>query len=402
MSVLHSKKAQLWAISLAAALMGIGQNGLLVSLPFLVERSAFSLPTWSILIAIGSFLFLPSAPYWGRYSDKRGPRNVVVQALFGMAISFVLLFLFAILSEHQPHMVMLCLVGLILARIIYGCTVSGMVPACQHWAILLCGAENRLQAITSISIGLSVGRLVGPLIAIVALKFSPYAPLMLMIALPLIALLAVLFQPTPQHGLESAKAVEALPWLPNKSFLPYLLSGLLLCAAIALLQYSFTPLMQSVTSWSTAQISDGIGVLLTISAACTFAVQLVVVKNKKITPMKMYRLGAVGLLCGLVLFLFPNIWLYALAMAIAASGAALLVPAYTSEATEKQSDAPGSVAGYIAMSHTIGYGLASLLAFTATINPLYPIYLCLAFSGLIVATAYLVTKRPSNEVADPS
>ena len=402
MSVLHSKKAQLWAISLAAALMGIGQNGLLVSLPFLVERSAFSLPTWSILIAIGSFLFLPSAPYWGRYSDKRGPRNVVVQALFGMAISFVLLFLFAILSEHQPHMVMLWLVGLILARIIYGCTVSGMVPACQHWAILLCGAENRLQAITSISIGLSVGRLVGPLIAIVALKFSPYAPLMLMITLPLIALLAVLFQPTPQHGLESEKAVEALPWLPNKSFMPYLLSGLLLCAAIALLQYSFTPLMQSVTSWSTAQISDGIGVLLTISAACTFAVQLIVVKNKKITPVKMYRLGAVGLLCGLVLFLFPNIWLYALAMAIAASGAALLVPAYTSEATEKQSDAPGSVAGYIAMSHTIGYGLASLLAFSATINPLYPIYLCLAFSVLIVAIAYLVTKRPSNEVTDPS
>ena len=402
MSVLHSKKAQLWAISLAAALMGIGQNGLLVSLPFLVERSAFSLPTWSILIAIGSFLFLPSAPYWGRYSDKRGPRNVVVQALFGMAISFVLLFLFAILSEHQPHMVMLWLVGLILARIIYGCTVSGMVPACQHWAILLCGAENRLQAITSISIGLSVGRLVGPLIAIVALKFSPYAPLMLMITLPLIALLAVLFQPTPQHGLESEKAVEALPWLPNKSFMPYLLSGLLLCAAIALLQYSFTPLMQSVTSWSTAQISDGIGVLLTISAACTFAVQLIVVKNKKITPVKMYRLGAVGLLCGLVLFLFPNIWLYALAMAIAASGAALLVPAYTSEATEKQSDAPGSVAGYIAMSHTIGYGLASLLAFSATINPFYPIYLCLAFSVLLVAIAYLVTKRPSNEVTDPS
>ncbi|WCP69223.1 MFS transporter [Vibrio tubiashii] len=402
MSVLHGKKAQLWAISSAAALMGIGQNGLLVSLPFLVERSAFSLPTWSILIAIGSFLFLPSAPYWGRYSDKRGPRNVVVQALFGMAISFVLLFLFAILSEHQPHMVMLWLVGLILARIIYGCTVSGMVPACQHWAILLCGTKNRLQAITSISIGLSVGRLVGPLIAIVALKFSPYAPLTLMIVLPLIALLTVLFQPTPQHGLESEKPAEALPWLPNKSFMPYLLSGLLLCAAIALLQYSFTPLMQSVTSWSTAQISDGIGVLLTISAACTFAVQLIVVKNKKITPMKMYRFGSVGLLCGLVLFLLPNIWLFAFAMVIAASGAALLVPAYTYEATEKQSDAPGSVAGYIAMSHTIGYGLASLLAFTATINPLYPIYLCLTFSGLIVATAYLVTKRPSNEVANPS
>ncbi len=51
--MLTTKKhsSQLAVIALAAALMGIGQNGLLVSLPFLVEQSAFDLPTWSILIA---------------------------------------------------------------------------------------------------------------------------------------------------------------------------------------------------------------------------------------------------------------------------------------------------------------------------------------------------------------
>ncbi|MEZ9229661.1 MFS transporter [Vibrio amylolyticus] len=393
MSVLHSKKTQLWVVSSAAALMGIGQNGLLVSLPFLVEHSAFSLPTWSILIAIGSLLFLPSAPYWGRYSDKHGPKKVVLQALIGMAFSFILLLLFAILSEYQPSMFEVCLFGLLLSRIIYGCTVSGMVPACQHWAILLCGAENRLQAITSVSIGLSSGRLVGPLIAIIALKFSPYAAMGLMIVFPVIALIAMLFQPIPKLHIEKDNAVEPLSWLPNKAFLPYLGSGLLLCAAIALLQYSLTPLMSSVTSWSTPNISDGIGVLLTISAACTFAVQVVVVKNKRITSSHMYRLGAVGLLCGFGLFLFSSVWVYGLAMAIAASSAALLVPAYTCEATEKRSDAPGSVAGYIAMSHTVGYGVASLLAFTATMNPLYPIYLCLVFSSLIAVTAYRVTKN---------
>lgn len=58
------RRFHLTLIALIAALMGIGQNGLLVSLPFLVEHSAFGLPTWSIVIAIGSFLFLPSAPFW--------------------------------------------------------------------------------------------------------------------------------------------------------------------------------------------------------------------------------------------------------------------------------------------------------------------------------------------------
>ena len=94
MSVIQNKKFHLMTIGLAAALMGIGQNGLLVSLPFLVEQSAFSLPTWSILIAIGSILFLPSAPFWGRQSDKHGPKKVVIQALVGMAVSFAFLCFF--------------------------------------------------------------------------------------------------------------------------------------------------------------------------------------------------------------------------------------------------------------------------------------------------------------------
>jgi hypothetical protein len=65
-----------------------------------------------------------------------------------------------------------------------------------------------------------------------------------------------------------------------------------------------------------------------------------------------------------------------------------LVPAYTSAATAQYADSPGAVAGYISMSHTIGYGLASLLAFTATLSPSYPIYLCVLFASIIVMTAF--------------
>ncbi|GAL38189.1 putative membrane protein [Vibrio maritimus] len=75
MGASQHKKVQLWVIGATAALMGIGQNGLLVSLPFLVEQSAFDLPTWSILIALGSFLFLPSAPYWVGIVIKMAPKE---------------------------------------------------------------------------------------------------------------------------------------------------------------------------------------------------------------------------------------------------------------------------------------------------------------------------------------
>ncbi|MEZ8541900.1 MFS transporter [Vibrio splendidus] len=427
MSVIQNKKFHLMAISLVSALMGIGQNGLLVSLPFLVEQSAFSLPTWSIFIAIGSLLFLPSAPFWGRYSDKYGPKKVVIQALVGMAVSFALLCLFAMSSHlfvasdhlfsassdlfsassdlfamgrHIDPVLVVCFVGLIFARIIYGCTVSGMVPASQHWAILLCGEKNRLQAITSVSIGLSAGRLIGPLISIFALKFSPFAPLMIMIFLPCVALVAAMLLPAPKLDNKRVSEKGALSWLPKKILWPFLSSGLLLCAAVALLQYSFSPLIYSVTHWSTEQLSDAIGVLLTISAACTFMAQILVIKKGKLTPAIMYRWGAFGLVVGFLMFLIPNIWVFGGAMIFAAIGAALLVPAYTLLATEKQSDSPGAAAGYISMSHTLGYGVASLLAFTSTLHPLYPIYLCIVFSVSILATAYFVKNNENTDTVE--
>ncbi|WFB49503.1 MFS transporter [Vibrio coralliilyticus] len=388
MSVVKNTRIQLSVIGLIAALMGIGQNGLLVSLPFLVEHSAFALPTWSILIAVGSFLFLPAAPYWGRHSDQFGPKRVVIQALLGMAVSFLLLLVFAVLSAQGQQWIGLCLAGLVLARIIYGCTVAGMVPASQHWAILLCGEQNRIQAITSVSIGLSTGRLLGPLLSIVLLKFSPFAPLMVMVLFPVLALMGAYWLPSPPLDKPCTGKEKPRPsWIPNAPLMPFLLSGLLLCAVIALLQYSFSPLIFSVTEWPTDQISNAIGILLTISAAMTLSTQILVIKKKKLTPTAMYQLGGLAMLTGFVLFLIPNIWLFGVAMAIAASGAALLVPAYTAKATETDKSSPGAISGYISMSHTLGYGFASLLAYSATINPIYPIYICVGFSAIILTIA---------------
>ncbi|WP_443508820.1 hypothetical protein [Salinivibrio sp. IB282] len=63
-SAKQTARWQLITLTLIAALMGIGQNGLLVSLPLLVAQSGFSLSTWAVIIAVGSVLFLPAAPFW--------------------------------------------------------------------------------------------------------------------------------------------------------------------------------------------------------------------------------------------------------------------------------------------------------------------------------------------------
>ncbi|SQD78576.1 hypothetical protein [Moritella yayanosii] len=128
-----------------------------------------------------------------------------------------------------------------------------------------------------------------------------------------------------QHQERKAKPSAAV--VPKRALTPYLLTGLLLCLTIALLQYSFAPLIENITQWPTNKISDAIGVLLTISAAITLFTQIIVIKQKKLQLITLYRLGA--------------------------------------------------IAGYLSMSHTLGYGLASLLAYTSTFSPVYPIYICI-------------------------
>ncbi|STS52847.1 ShiF [Klebsiella pneumoniae] len=81
---------------------------------------------------------------------------------------------------------------LIIARIAYGLTVSAMVPACQVWALQRAGEGNSMVALATISSGLSCGRLFGPLCAAAMLAIHLLAPMGLLMAAPLLALVMLL------------------------------------------------------------------------------------------------------------------------------------------------------------------------------------------------------------------
>ncbi|SIO35624.1 MFS transporter [Salinivibrio sp. ES.052] len=390
-SAIQTTKWQSVTLTLIAALMGIGQNGLLVSLPLLVAQGGFSLSTWAVIIAVGSVLFLPAAPFWGRFSDHHGPKFVVLQALTGMAVSFALL-LAATLGAQSSANQWPWLALAVLARVIYGLTVAGMVPANQHWAVLLAGEARRMQAITSISIGLSLGRLAGPLIASAVLVISPYASLTLMLLLPVLAALVVSMMPHCEDKKDEPHS-PAGQWLAPKAIWPYMGYGLAVCAAIALLQYNLTPMLNTLTEWSANNVSQAIGYLLTLSGIATLVVQVLVVKKQRLSTEHMLGVGAISLVAGYALLLLPSVTALVIAMLVISGACALLIPAYTSQAMQQIDNAPGKVSGYIAMAHTLGYGLASLLATLTLRYPPLPTLTCILLSCTIVI-GILIAKRP--------
>ncbi|VTP60609.1 Uncharacterised protein [Serratia rubidaea] len=117
-----------WPLAFCAGLLGIGQNGLLVALPVLVSMTHLSLSVWAGLLTLGSMLFLVGSPYWGRQCEVRGCKYVVLMALGGYLLSFALLALavWGLAAGWLPSLAGLG--ALVAARVIYGLTVSGMVP----------------------------------------------------------------------------------------------------------------------------------------------------------------------------------------------------------------------------------------------------------------------------------
>jgi hypothetical protein len=244
---------------------------------------------------------------------------MVLQALIGMAISFVLL-LIATLGAQNSLNQWPWLALALMARVVYGLTVAGMVPANQHWAVLLVGEARRMQAITSISIGLSLGRLAGPLIATLVISLMPH-----------------------REGQKYTSSSRVSQWLAPKAIWPYMGYGLTVCAAIALLQYNLTLILHTITEWSASKVSQMMSYLLTLSGIATLTVQVLVVKKQRLSIDHMLGIGAISLVAGYGLLLLPTLGALIVAMLVISGACALLIPAYTSQAMQRLDNEPGKV-----------------------------------------------------------
>lgn len=344
-----------WPLALCAGLLGIGQNGLLVVLPQLVSMTGLSLSVWAGLLMLGSMLFLPGSPWWGRQAELRGCKFVVLSALGGYLASFALMALVVWGMAAGVVGATFGIVGLVISRVVYGLTVSGMVPAAQTWAMQRAGQAHRMAALASISSGLSCGRLIGPPLAAAALSLQPQAPLWLMALAPLLALLLIVRQqndpPLPPVSSQSAR----LQW----NMLPYLLLALFLAASISLMQLGLSPHLKPLFSGNSTEVSHHVAWLLSLAAVSTLLAQFLVVRPQRLSPRALVAVAAGLMVLGLGLMLSTALLTFYAGIVITSFGAAMATPGYQLLLNDRLSTGKG--AGVIATSHTLGYGVSAML-----------------------------------------
>jgi len=350
-----TKSLSCWPLAVSAGLLGVGQNGLLVVIPGLVVKTNLSLSVWAALLTLGSMLFLPSSPWWGKQIARIGSKPVVLWSLAGYGLSFSLLgFGCALLAVHAVSGIA-GLGILIVARVIYGLTVSAMVPACQVWALQRAGEGKRMVALATISSGLSCGRLFGPLCAAGMLVIHSLAPLVLLMLAPLLALLMMLSLPgTPPQEASVRKNAHL-----RLDCLPYLLCAMLLATAVSLMQLGLSPALARQFAGNTVAISHQVAWLLSVAAMAALLAQFAVLRPQRLKPVTLLMTAGALMVIGLAMMISTLLWLFYVGCAVLSFGAAMATPAYQLLLNDKLADGAG--AGWVATSHTLGYGLCALL-----------------------------------------
>lgn len=349
------KSLSCWPLAFSAGLLGVGQNGLLVVIPVLVIQTNLTLSVWAGLLTLGSVLFLPSSPWWGKRIVDIGSKPVVLWSLAGYSVSFILLGLGCALLALHAVSGLAGLGILIVARVIYGLMVSAMVPACQVWALQRAGEGRRMAALATISSGLSCGRLFGPLCAAGMLIIHPLAPLVLLMFAPVLALLVVSALPgAPAQPASARKSVRL-----RTDCLPYLFCALLLAAAVSLMQLGLSPALERQFASDTAAISQQVAGLLSVAAMASLMAQFAVLRPQLLKPVTLLLSAGVLMVIGLGIMMSSTLWLFYLGCALLSFGAAMGTPAYQLLLNDTLADGAG--AGWIATSHTLGYGLCALL-----------------------------------------
>lgn len=351
----------------------IGFGIVLPLLPFYAESMGATPLEVTLLVASFSAMQLVATPIWGRVSDRRGRRPLIVAGLFASAVSYLIFGM----AETLPV--------LFLSRMAAGAA-GGTISVAHAYVADTTRAEDRARGMGLVGAAAGVGVMVGPAIGGFFSRWGLGAPGFVAAALCLVNAGAALFllgesRPVSAPGApRRGEAATLRGWVGALTRFP-----LSLLLGVYFLSISSFAAMTSVLALYAERAfgvgAQGMGVVFTIAGAVTVLVRGVLLGPlvRRYGEPRTVRLGALSLAAALVLVsVIPNAWWLGLTVTLHAVGAGTLFPvlaSLVSRATDAHSQ--GSILGG---SQVVG-GLGRVTG---------PIWAGLLFQRLGIATPFFV------------
>ncbi|MFS0555955.1 MFS transporter [Brevibacillus sp. 179-C9.3 HS] len=315
-----------------------------------------------IIISLGSIAMAVMAPVWGRLSDIKGRKAVIVIGFLGMFVSYVLFTATMYAGLSQLIGGTLLIVLLIVARGLIGLFIPAVPSAAQAYIADVTNEKGRAAGMALIGAANGMGLVLGPAIAGAFALIGLIWPLYIGALLPIVALGVVYFLIPAHKPVIQEKPPKVNPF--QKGLALYLFAGLATMLSIVTLQVVGGFYFQDQLSLTTKETARMISLGLMISGVAMIITQGLQMKNPKWQPKSLILFGSVLIIIALSLFLFfINLIVYYVAFFLFGVGAGLMMPGFMAGASLAVSrEQQGGVAGLVASVQGISAVIAPILS----------------------------------------
>ncbi|MDO4637265.1 MAG: MFS transporter [Lautropia sp.] len=342
-------------------------------------------------VTVSGVLWMLLSPLWGRLSDRRGRRAILLVSFSGVCVCCCALAGWLTLAMHVPMAVWQVFAGMVLTRGGIGGFYAAVPTVSQALIADRMPPEQRVAALAALGAVNGVGLVVGPALAGQLTRFGLEAPLFLTAWLPLLALgvLWKYLKPSPVVGPEQGEVPRLLdPRLRRPMAAAF---TAMLTVAIGQIVVGFFAIDR--LGMSSGEAARTAGLALT-SVGVGLVLSQLVVRRIRWHPGLMIRMGMVvaGLGFGAVLLVSDSVMLMGCHFVVA-FGLGFVFPSFSAMAANAvQPHEQGAAAGSVGAAQGLGNVLGPLAGtLLYEVSPLLPYVLAAA---LLLVVAGWVGRRP--------
>ena len=388
--------------------VSMGQSVYWQTMPLIGRELGFSVKLITSLVSFSALMFLIFNPYWGRLSDKKGRKFVLLIGLVGYIASTLLFCWIAYLGLIGYFTFTALIFFLLVARVINSALGAGMRPATGATVADVTTEENRSAGMGQFGAANNVGTILGPVLvsfiafliantAIFPASLEPYGrliPLLFMSFLMMMALVFVYFY-LPESLVKQEANSSGQGFNFDKSNLMLISTGVLIFSSFAIIQSISAFYLQDTFSLSILATQQSLGIALGFMALTSIVAQLTIVQKIKIPPIKLVQWSTPFFILGTLVAVYAdNFNIYVLGMSIIGLGMGLGTPGYTAAASlNADSESQGAAVGLAMVAPGLGFSIGPLLGgFLYESSPSLPFLAILPIFVLVFLIASYINK----------
>ncbi len=347
-----------------------------------------------VMVALAGVAWIFLSRFWGKKSDIYGRKKILLIAIFGFFISYLLLAIFVNYAVVTVPIVIVSLLVLMTTRLLIGVFYSAIPPVSNALIADKVEPTKRTSYMASLGASNGLGMILGPVLGGALASFGLVTPLYAASILPLIAVFIVFFYLDKDKKIEKTKDTP-LHFFDKRLRLP-MIASFITMFSIVTSQVCLGFFILDKFQMAEIEAAKVTGYILAIIGFVFILTQIVVSKLKNIKSITWLLLGSIFATIGYFLISLVSTQIeLTLAFCIGIIGLGMIMPAFmaiTSNSVEasEQGVASGTVSSAQGFGIIVGPLLSTVLY---KISPEVPFLFASFIFAILVIISLLYKKR---------